>query len=160
MYCNCLKLVFFICLIIAGSDLCAQEAVLTAGGEAHDTEGSVSYSIGQLAYRSYPGDDGLIVEGVQQAYEIYMVTRLEQNAGVSLKVYPNPATDELRLVADDFRSSELTARLYDLQGRLLENRALTAPETSLLMSGHTPGPYLLRVSRSGNEVSVFKIIKR
>lgn len=150
-----------ICLIIiAASGLRAQEVVLTAGGEAYGEEGSASYSIGQVFYQHYSGASGQVAEGIQQPYEVFTVTGLKPGTGLSLKVYPNPASDELRIQADGVRFGELTARLFDLQGRLLEDRVFTNSEMSMMLGAYPSGAYLLRVSRLGEEVSVFKVLKK
>lgn len=49
--------------------LYGQQAVLGGGGEATGSGGTVSYSIGQIAYTS-KGAGGTVSEGVQQAFEV------------------------------------------------------------------------------------------
>ncbi len=47
-----------------------QTSVNTAGGEVENTSGSVSYSIGQVAYTSVSNSNGSVSQGVQHAFEI------------------------------------------------------------------------------------------
>ena len=48
------------------SSTSAQETIPASGGDAKGSGGSVSYSVGQLFYRIYPGTNGSVAEGVQQ----------------------------------------------------------------------------------------------
>jgi len=46
----------------------AQGMPTTTGGEATGSGGTVSYSVGEMAFNSYSTSGGIIIEGVQQAY--------------------------------------------------------------------------------------------
>ncbi len=48
----------------------AQEGFVTSGGDASTGTGSVSFSVGQLAYNAYGNTSFLIIEGLQQPYEM------------------------------------------------------------------------------------------
>ena len=59
------KLLFCtVLLLLSIGALQAQEAVLSAGGNATGNGGSVSYSIGQVAYTA-SGTNGTVTQGVQ-----------------------------------------------------------------------------------------------
>ena len=92
-----LSIVLFLGLGLTG--LQAQEAIPASGGEASGTGGTTSYSIGQVVYTINTGTNGSVAEGLQQPYEISMVTGIEQAKEINLlfSAYPNPATDLLIL---------------------------------------------------------------
>jgi len=46
----------------------AQSIPLSAGGNASNSNGSVSYSVGEFVYNSYATTTGIVIQGVQQAY--------------------------------------------------------------------------------------------
>ena len=54
-------------LIVGHSATKAQTGTVSAGGDASGSGGSLSYSIGQVAYSAY-SSGGLIIEGLQQTY--------------------------------------------------------------------------------------------
>ncbi|NJK86375.1 MAG: T9SS C-terminal target domain-containing protein, partial [Bacteroidales bacterium] len=64
----------------------AQESINAAGGNASGAGGSVSWSSGQVTYQTNSGTTGSIAEGVQQPYEISVVTALDIAKGINLAV--------------------------------------------------------------------------
>jgi hypothetical protein len=147
---------------IALSGLKAQEAVLASGGEASGSAGTVHYSVGLVFYTTSKGTTGTVAEGVQQPYEISIVSASESvNEGIqSIQVYPNPVTDHLNLVVNYREASKLSYQLYDMKGNLLENSLLTRDETLLDMSKYAPATYFVRVIKCREEIITFKIIKK
>jgi hypothetical protein len=154
-------------LFPALTELNAQEAVSTAGGEAIGSGGSLSYSVGQLFYHSEEGTNGSIVQGVQQPLEISFAVGIEKNSGISLKcsAYPNPTGETLNLKVENFDKQVLQYKLYNAKGELLINKKLESMETSIRMDQLLPSTYFLKVIQSMNaesevEIVVFKIIKK
>lgn len=89
-------------LILSISTTMAQSSVNATGGNASGDGGSASYSVGQVVYTANTGTNGSVAQGVQQPYEISVVTGIEEahDIKLSVSVYPNPATDYLTLKAD------------------------------------------------------------
>ncbi len=118
-----LKLSAIILLGLGLTGLQAQESVNATGGDASGSGGSVSYSVGQVVYTTNTGTNGSVTQGVQQPYEISVVTAIEEAKGINLTVtaYPNPATDYLTLRIDEFEISNLSFQLYDMSGKLLQS---------------------------------------
>lgn len=56
-----------------------QTSVNTSGGTVSNPSGSISYSIGQVAYESIYNTSGSVSEGVQQAFEIATLMLIEKN---------------------------------------------------------------------------------
>ncbi len=150
----------------------AQESIGASGGEASGSGGFVSYSIGQLFHITYTGETGSVAEGVQQPYEISVVTGIQEMAGIELIIlaFPNPATDYLILRVENYDYQNLSYQLFDVNGRLIANKHLEGNQTKIDMTGLVYGVYFLRVysvehtDQSGilrplQEVKTFKIIK-
>ena len=139
----------------------AQTSVNATGGDASGGGGSVSYSVGQVVYTTHTGTSGSVAEGVQQPYEISVVTGLEEAQSINLSVtaYPNPTTDYLTLRIDEFEISNLSFQLYDMNGKLLHNEKITGNQTSIVMSNLLPATYFVKVIQGNKEVKTFKIIK-
>ena len=142
----------------------AQEVVPASGGEASGSGGSVSYSVGQLVYITNTGTNGTVAQGIQQPYEISVVSGLKEAKGISLMIsaYPNPATDFLLLKVDastNLNIQSMSYQLYDISGKLLENKKIEGNETSIAMSNLLPSTYFVKVIQGKKEVKIFKIIK-
>ena len=139
----------------------AQSEITTSGGEASGSGGKVSYSVGQVAYQSYSSSIGTISEGIQQAYEIFVVTGIE-NTEISLvqvSAYPNPVTDYLKLSVEMESVEDLSFQLFDMQGKLLQSQKLTNSETQINMSELVSAMYFIKVISKNQSIKEFKIIK-
>jgi len=142
----------------------AQEAIPASGGNASGTGGSVSYSVGQLFYTIGTGANGSVVPGVQQPYEISVVSGIEEGEGISLtcSVYPVPTIDFLTLKVERYETAHLspfTFFLYDVNGKLLESREIVDSETTIDTRHQFPGIYFLKVVLGNTNIKTFKIIK-
>jgi hypothetical protein len=138
----------------------AQQSVTASGGDASGSGGSVSYSVGQVVYTQNSGANGSVVQGVQQPFEISVVSGLT-NASIQLNLstYPNPTTENLVLVADGLDQTQLSFNLYDISGKLIESRAIVASETTISMRGLASATYLLKVVQNKEELKTFRVIK-
>jgi hypothetical protein len=105
--------------------------------------------------------NGSVAQGVQQPFEISVITGLEETKGINLTVsaYPNPTTDNLTLSLTDIYASKLSYQLYDMQGKLLQSEKITGNQTSIIMSNLVPANYFVKVIQGNKEVKTFKIIK-
>ncbi|NMB53028.1 MAG: T9SS type A sorting domain-containing protein [Bacteroidales bacterium] len=153
-----LSIVFLLGLGLIGL---AQESVNVTGGNASGSGGSVSYSLGQVVYTSNTETGGSVAPGVQQPYEIWVTTAIEEAIGIKLLVtaYPNPTTDHLILSIDEFDISNLSYQLYDMQGKLFRNEKITSNLTSIAMSNLVAATYFVKVIQGNKEIKTFKIVK-
>jgi hypothetical protein len=144
----------------------AQETLTTSGGNATGSGGSVSFTIGQTIYSTNTGTSSSVAQGVQQPYEISVVSDLAKTQDIKLicSVFPNPTTNALVLKIEDATHTQYIASLYDLRGSLLMTQKITASETIIAMHNYVPATYFLKITQAqGNttpqEIKIFKIIK-
>ncbi len=156
-----LKLSTVFLLVLGLTGLQAQESVNTTGSNASGSGGSVSYTVGQVVYTTNTGTNGSVAQGVQQPYEISVVTAIEEAKGINLSVsaYPNPTTDFLNLKVENYDNTNLSYQLFDMNGKLLETKKIEGNQTSIVMSNLVPATYFVKVTESNKEVKTFKIIK-
>ena len=154
-----LSTVLLLCIGVFG--LQAQQVVTTSGGNASGSGGSVSYPIGQIVYTTNTGTNGSAAQGVQQPYEISVVTGIEEAKDISLEivVYPNPATDFVKLKIKNYEVKNLRYQLYDINGSLLKDNKVEGNETNIVMSNFLPATYFLKVTDNNKVIKTFKIIK-
>ena len=138
----------------------AQEATTAAGGDASNTDGSVAYSVGQIVYTTILGNNGSVAQGVQQPYEIYIVSGIENTTiNLAMAVYPNPTTDFLQLEVTGEISQALSFQLVDMEGKIIESRKIVNATETIDMGLLASAPYLLKVSNKNKIIKTFKIIK-
>lgn len=156
-----LKFIALLLLVPGLTGIQAQTSVNATGGNASGSGGSVSYSVGQVLYQTHTGTNGSVAYGVQQPYEISVVTAIKDAKGINLSVsaYPNPATGYLTLEVNGFELSNLSFQLYDISGKLLQNRKITGNHTGIAMGNLVPATYFVKVVQGNKEVKTFKIIK-
>lgn len=155
------KLLIGICLFGYGTTIIAQTTILASGSNASGPGGKVSYSVGQIADNRNTGTNGSVSQGVQQPYEISVITGFEETKDISLKlvVYPNPATDFIKLDIMESELQNLRYQLYDINGSLLIEKDIKDNETSISMQNCLPSTYILKVVQGNKEIKSFKIIK-
>ena len=156
------RLLTLLFLIACGLTIQAQNAIPATGGTASGSGGSVSYTIGQVASQALEGTTGSIAQGVQQPYEISVVTAIGKTEGIVLdyKVYPNPTHGSLRLTIEPFDDGNFRFWLYDLNGILLQDKKVISEETEISLENLNPALYFLKILKDNREVKVFKIIKK
>ena len=157
-----LKLSALLFLGLGLTGLQAQTSVNATGGNASGSGGSASYSVGQVAYTTNTGTNGSVSEGVQQPFEISVVTGIEEAKDIFLNVsaYPNPTTDYLELKVENLQLSELSYKLYDISGKVYQNKEIGNSITKIEMQNLPQGIYFIKVIDTKNkEFKTFKIIK-
>lgn len=154
----------FGCLAIAvlsGTFSFGQQAVSATGGKDTGTGGTASYTSGQANYTSLVSSSGKVTEGVQQPFEIHILTKLDPAPEISLEceAFPNPATDYLILKIHREEIENMRYQLIDLNGKILEEAFIGDAETTISLKHYKPTNYLLKVLNNSTEVMTFKITK-
>jgi len=144
------------------SAIMAQESINSAGHKATGSGGSVSYSVGQVMYLNNIGTNGSVSEGVQQPYEIMELTDIEEFKNITLHAYayPNPTTDVLTLDIADYNISQLYYKVFDNNGRLLQNQKIVDNITQINMQYLPSATYYVNIYSKENQLKTFKIIKQ
>lgn len=157
-------LIILLLLLVCGfATLTAQvlhAGIMAAGGNASGTGGSVSYSVGQLFYTTAFGTNGSVSEGVQQPFEISVLSGMDiTEIDLYYSVYPNPTNGKLTLNVKNYEPNTFIYQLYDVNGKMLRNDRLIENETIIEMSDLSSATYFLKVIMKNKEVKLFKIIK-
>jgi len=151
-------MILFLLGCIAGI-LQAQSNLVAAGGDASGEGGSVSYSAGQLDYSTKDGPGGILTEGIQQPYEISIISGLdEQQIILSAVVFPNPTSDfvELRTGISD---ETIYYELLDVNGGIIVRNKLSGNSEEIDMSALSNGIYYLKVNNQNKTLKTFQVVK-
>jgi len=155
---KCLLLLF----MFSSSYMLGQETISSAGGNAAGSGGTVTYTVGQVAYTAISGTNGYIIQGVQQPYEISVVTAIKNTEDISVEynVYPNPTAGSFRLIVRSSEHNKMRFRIYNHNGLLLEDRKIESEETEISLRNFSSSIYFLKVISNNQEIKVFKIVKK
>jgi hypothetical protein len=137
----------------------AQSALVASGGKASSSAGTATYSVGQIAYKSFSGTNGSVTQGV--LLPALVITDLEEahNNEISCTVFPNPTTATVSLKIENRSLKNMSFHLYDLSGKLLRSQKINQEETILSTEDLLPSIYLLRVRDGSQELKIFRLVK-
>ena len=145
--------------VLFGIDAFAQSDIVPTGGTATGNGGTVTYTIGQIAVKSY-GDGGTsISEGVQQPYEIQTIG-IDNYPSITLNamVYPNPTTSNLQLAISN-EEFEGEVKVFDTNGKYLYSKKIEGKKTEIPMSDLATGTYFVNVLNGTQILKSFKVVK-
>jgi hypothetical protein len=146
------------CLIL-GTLAFGQTSTNASGGGTSNSSGSISYSIGQVAYQSTSNASGSVSQGVQHAFEISTLSLEEKAFHLSLMAYPNPTQELLNLRVGNYSQEKLAYRLVDLEGKVISEATIHSETTAIDMKQLPVATYFVEVNHEGKKVQTFKIIK-
>jgi hypothetical protein len=152
--------VLLLLFCFAAGTVYAQESINAGGGNATGSGGSVSYSIGQVAYTTVSSSNGSVAQGVQHAFDIIPVSIRENQTAMSLTAFPNPVSDNLVLQLNNLESSLFMFQVADAKGKILRNGQITSVQTHISMSDLPVATYFIHIWNQANEkVQSYKVIK-
>ncbi len=156
---NTLILTTFFAIAFSAS-VNAQSNTVAAAGDATGAGGSVSYTVGQMDYQVLSSMDGSVEEGLQHAYEISVVTGMEnKDINLTAAVYPNPATEFVKLSVEGVDLSAMSYSMTDAVRKIIVEHAITDAQTTISLNGLACGAYYIKVSENSTAIKLFKIIK-
>jgi hypothetical protein len=139
-------------------NLKAQNNTVSSGGDAEGSNGSISFTVGQVVYTSAEGSNGSVNQGVQQPYDIDIITGIEHKE-IELTLYPNPTLGQFNLSIADSRVSEYSIQLFDVAGRLLLSKKQLLELNSISLEQYATGTYTLSVFKKEELVKSFRIVR-
>jgi hypothetical protein len=139
-------LVFICCF-----GFCAAQQVVSAGGYAVKSDVSVNWILG-----------GSLLD--IPAYDLSTLNKLRKEqlteSEISLKVYPNPATDFINIEITPVDTGRLILELYNNSGvKVLNNVTVYQPILQLNVSDIPSGIYYLKVFQPSFKDQLFKVEK-
>lgn len=147
-------------LLLFSHSLNAQQSTVTSGGKATGTNGSMSYSVGELIIPDSKGPGGSLSGGLQSPYEISIITSLPRiDMILSASVFPNPATNKVQLKIGDPFLNSYRYLLYDGEGNLLKSAQIQNAVTEIELSNYSKGFFILTIQNKSRQQKSFKIVK-
>ncbi|MCS4304197.1 T9SS type A sorting domain-containing protein [Chryseobacterium sp. BIGb0232] len=147
-------------LVSFSIQISAQEIVNTSGNDMSGTTGNVAASVGQSFYETITSSAGSVAAGIQQPYEIIPTLGVDiVEINLNLAIFPNPTTDILNLKIGFKDYSKYHYDLFDGSGKLLTSQSITQPQTQITMTPYPASIYLLKISKEGKNIKIFKVLK-
>ena len=139
----------------------SQEIISSFGGDSSGSGGSSSYTIGQVFFNTIESDNGSLVQGVQQPFEVQTLsTPALLTVQLTAVTYPNPTTEFVLLKISDTALENLQYTLFDLNGKTIDSKKINSFSTKITMKNFGIGMYLLKLTKNNQPLKTFKIIKK
>lgn len=155
------KLIFIHCHLLAlffVNNTYGQTSSNTSGGNGTGTGGSLSYTIGQVNYIASEINGTSISPGVQQAYDISIVTGSNSSStDLSITAFPNPTSDLLQLQVKNPKG--ISYQLSNNVGEILTREKITSYNSEIDLSNLSSGVYTLTILSETTSLKTFKIVK-
>lgn len=156
-----------ICIIFTAVSLSTRgqslspEIISTAGESESSADIALSWTIGEVVTTTYSADDLILTQGFHQS-EVVVVPIGEQTIeGLSLDVYPNPASQRLMIERQGSDKETMLLEIYNMEGvKVLTEKLMKGDKRKILNINDLPSAtYILRMTQD-NKFRSFKIIKQ
>lgn len=155
------SILLFLFIFSFTNNVSAQQSANTSGKNVSQNNTSVSYSIGEVYYNTTTTSSSVITQGIQQPYEIYLISGVGNEKDVQLiTAFPNPTSSTIKIVTQDIKIDGLNYKLYDLLGKEILSGDIRSNQTELDLNNLMPEVYFIKVFRYNSTIKYFKIIKK
>ncbi|MBE0674587.1 MAG: T9SS type A sorting domain-containing protein [Bacteroidales bacterium] len=158
------RLILLLTVIFPATILFGQqklEVISSAGGYSVSGGISISWTLGETIIPNFTSPDGTITlaHGFQQKL---IITKVEEAIGnpVLVTVYPNPASEYVRIEFDQPVDAEIRLSVIDFRGKVVLTEPIVTG-TSLYevnMQSLSSGIYYLRLQK-GRFLNVYRVVK-
>lgn len=156
-----LKYLIAIGLIISTARVgLAQElqAVGSGGAFHQNTQGSISWSLGEVATQTLKAGDYIITQGFQQSKLTLTSVYQRQGYNKLIIAYPNPTNDFINLKTDG-HTQNLYYRVYDINGRIVKSGEFKSNPTLVSFRDLDAAIYFIRIIQNNLEVKTIRVVK-
>lgn len=145
-------------LLLFSPTLQAQQFSFSSGSDLSSSTIQAHVSVGQLF-----GSFQLSKPSFQEGIFSVLLNSTELNEETSLEslihIFPNPASNILKIESEIFPWLVSSAAIYTLQGVLMGTYLLAEPQTRITIAQLPEGVYLLRLSMPGKQDFIHKMVK-
>ncbi len=148
-----------LCLFLSLSTVSAQQ-VVSSGGDHHEAgEISISWTLGETVIETFSTEENILTQGFHQPWLTVVAVDEILEPGYIITAFPNPAQSyvTLRVEAESFEN--MTFRLYDFNGRLIEQNPIQGYLTNISFLALKPAVYFITIIKENKRLTTLKIIK-
>ena len=148
-----------ILLLFISTGTQAQEVIAASGGIESSASAIVSWTIGETVTETATGTNIILSQGFNQGDLILTVIKDPDIRGLEVKVYPNPASDVLKISVGEYFSEDIDYAIINMEGQVLKKNTLKGGESVIPIGNLSPSVYFLKLYRNNTELAIIKIIK-
>ena len=155
-----MRTLIFLLLTIFCCTLKAQQVVATAGEQFSNTNGSISYTIGEGVASTLTDGDKTVTQGFHQTTISITVFKDSVADDFSMTAFPNPATQAVTLKTDQVIIPGLKYLITDQGGKIIVQKRIENEETVIPVEQLPDGVYIIKIQDNQKEIKSIKIIKQ
>jgi len=135
------------------------DIITTSGDNFINTNGSLSWTIGECITETLVSQNSIITQGFQQSS--YIITAIQQvnESQFEIVAYPNPVNNFINLKIESTQFGNLKYIISDISGKVLQTENLTTSNQQINFSNFSVGTYFINVYQNNKSIKLFKIIK-
>lgn len=130
------------------------EVIATDGGYAVSSQGSLSWTMGEVIVETVSSSSNILTQGFQQPEDGLLTVVENTQSSIITTVYPNPANEIIYLLFQPDLNGNYNINLFNAQGKLLKSASTDFDSDSntfsLSLSDLQCGLYFLTVSSDDN----------
>ena len=156
-----MKKIIILQLLVLATFLVSSQEVISSAGETNTISGyEICWTIGEPVIETISSGSTVLTQGFHQSKLTVTAINELSISDFELKVYPNP-TSEFVVISANNMEEKSSYSLFDLSGKLLENKIISASETRINLKNYARGTYLLKLQYNpGQPLRTYKIVKK
>lgn len=157
-----MRIVFIILSVLSIQFLDAQTSTNATGTTVTGANGSSSYSVGQVVYTTNSSASYTITQGVQQPYEIFEVSSIDElNNNLIVNVYPNPTYEGITIKFIEPLKEILEYYITDNSGKLITSGTINEEITQISIDKKAVSNLRLEIvnKETGKHLKSYNLIK-
>jgi hypothetical protein len=146
-------------LFLAGTVASAQQVISSNGDSKSAAALEVSWTLGEAVIETLIAGSNTLTQGFHQTKITITAVSEVLIPGLEIRVFPNPTPDIVTIHFSEYVEGS-KFWLYDLRGKLLENKLISSADTEINMKNYASGQYILKLTnKSQQPIQTFQIIK-
>ncbi len=143
----------------AHATVSAQQVVASGGNHHEAGEISISWTLGETVIETFTTEENILTQGFHQPWLTVVAVDEILEPGYIITAFPNPVQSyvTLRVEAESFEN--MTFRLYDFNGRLIEQNPIQGNLTNISFEALIPAVYVITIIEENKKITTLKIIK-
>lgn len=148
----------FILISVFFLNINAQEVISSSGDYFVNSNGSISWTMGETITETFTDGTNILTQGFQQSrLSASSVFELE-DMGITVKISPNPTQDIINLYIDNIEG--INYQLYDFNGKIIKQAVVNSCNTRIFFSEFSSAAYFLKIMKGSQVINTFQIIKQ
>lgn len=138
----------------------SQEVISSGGDQFNNSEGSLTFTIGEPVTESFFQTDQILTQGFQQNYEAILTVESIPRLN-NISVYPNPFNDFITVSFAESISDEISIILMEINGKVILKKNVSDKHNiiDLEITDLPNGMYLISIQGQAENSIIYRLVK-